>query len=189
MKYRIVSVVVLVISIFVLPSCGGGGGGNGGSSSGLPSGSVPYLLGPVQVTSVANTDIGAGYDVTVTLQADGPKGVMFVSLWIMEDGGGGDFRALDLVNTGGNTWEASTNTFLPLSSGNFYIEDIILEDEDVFASPPVIVGSGWYIVNSALSSTRYFIDERIIDYADITPPWIHYEAGVGNINITTFSLP
>jgi len=189
-KRRFFSFLVVFFLTLIIQACGGGGGGNGGLGiSGLPSGSVPYLLGPVQVTWEANTDIGTGYDVTVSLQADGPAGVMFASLWIYENGGSGDFRSLDLINTGGNTWQATTSSFLPMSSGNYHIDSIMLEDQDTFASPPVMVGSGWYFINEAISSARFTLDERIIDYADITPPWIHYELGLSNIDITTFTLP
>lgn len=184
MKFRTFSFVLLFLAALALQACGGSNG-----SSGVPSGNVPYLLGPVQVTWLANAVDNTKYDVTVSLDADGPDGVMFVDLWIIEDGGGGDSRPLDMVNISGNTWEATTNTFLPLAPGNYYIDSIILDDEDVFASPGVIVKSGWYFINPMLSNARYTIDERILDYADLGSGFLYYRLGVGNIGITNFALP
>jgi len=49
------------------------------------SGHVPYLISAPSLTFAVNAWDNTKYDITVTLEADGPTGVLFVDLWIEDE--------------------------------------------------------------------------------------------------------
>ncbi len=128
-----------------------GGCGDSSDSDEAPLGGVsdhvPYLVGAPTVTFVPN---GTDYDVTVTLEADGPTGVMDVSLWIF-DVTLANSASLDLTNTPGTKfWTATTNPLIPLPPGEYYVDDIVLNDGDPFTADPL--RTGWYISDPLFSA-------------------------------------
>jgi len=153
--------LVPVSMAFLLVSCGGGGGGggNGGPGNGI-SGKVPYLVSGPAVTFAVSAWNPAMYDVTVTLEADGPTGVMFAQVLITHETPTGDFAFLDLVNIPGTKrWTGTTIAQVPLSAGSYRVDDIHLDDGDVFTADPL--GTGWYFVMPVFSTSMYYVDERI----------------------------
>lgn len=86
------------------------------------------------------------------LDAAGPSSIYSVSLWIYSKDDSNAFTSLDSQHAGGNTWSAMTYAYVPLPPGNYYLDSIMIEDGDSFAGRQV--RSGWYMVNSMLSSTR-----------------------------------
>lgn len=178
---RAAYVCVLALQLI---ACGGGGGG-GGSSLGNISTNYPYLTATPQISYVQNIYDQSKYDVTVTVQATGPTGVFSIGLWIESSSNSSAFEHLDLQNIGGNTWTATTNAFLPLSAGNYYLDSITLEDSDPFNGGQV--RSSWYVAG-ILSTTHYGIDQRLTDYGtNFGIP--EYNVGVSNIPVVTFTLP
>mgnify|MGYP001596820177 FL=1 len=136
--------IVMVLSLALLASCGGGGGGTGGSGSAI-SGKVPYLISGPTVSFSSHPTFTTQYNVTVTLEADGPTGVAFADLWIFHETDGSNFTHLDLINAPGTKrWTGTTLTLLPLVPGQYYIDDIILDDGDPFTADPL--RTGWYAI-------------------------------------------
>ena len=174
---------LIVLITLGLAGCGGDDDPEGDGDA--VSGYVPYLLSAPTVSFSANATTPTSYDVTVTVEANGPTGVAFASLWIIDVNNSGNFAFLDLINTGGTTWTATTMALLPLAPGQYYIDDIILEDADVFADP--VVRTGWYTEDFFFSSNNYFVDERELVTATLEIPF--YNFGVSGIGVTRFTLP
>ncbi|MHB8846336.1 MAG: hypothetical protein ACYC7L_16500 [Nitrospirota bacterium] len=125
------------------------------------------------------------YEVTVTLEADGPTGVFAAEVFINDETGSGDFTFIDLVNKPGTKrWTGSTNTYVPLSPGQYVVEDITLDDGDWLTADPL--GTGWYIADSVFSSSMYYVDERITSSA---PAIEYYGGGLTSKPVTRFTLP
>lgn len=144
----------------------------------------PYLVSAPQVTFVQNVNDTTKYDVTVTLDANGPNPIFAASLWIQPKDNSMNFAQMDLQYNGGTTWSYTTNTLLPLPAGDYYLDSIMLEDADAFSGG--IVKSGWYIVG-LLSASKYGIDQRETNWTtlDITDS----NFGVSNIPVINFTLP
>ncbi len=176
--------MVMVLSLALLASCGGGGGGgNDGLGSGI-SGKVPYLVSGPSVTFRSSPTVAGTYDVTVTLEADGPIGVMFAGLWILHETDGSNFTHLDLVKTPGTKrWTGTTNTYMPLDPGNYHIDDIMLGDGDFISADPL--RTGWYIIEPMFSSSMYYVDERIMSGTT----FLYYGGGLTSRPVKSFTLP
>lgn len=120
------------------------------------------------------------YDVTVTLYADGPTGVKVVQLWINGD----NAMPLDLINIPGTKkWQGTTNYYTPLPPGQYYIDQILLYDNDPFTQDEL--RTGWYIMMPNVSTSKYFVDERITKGVS----FLFYNYGLTDFNITSFALP
>jgi hypothetical protein len=178
--------LVPVSMAFLLVSCGGGGGGGGnGDLGGGISGKVPYLVSGPSVTSAVSVNDPTRYAVTVTLEAEGPIGVFAAEVFINDVTGNGDFTFIDLINKPGTKlWTGSTNTFVPLSPGQYLIEQIVLDDGDWNTADPL--GTGWYIVEPLFSSSMYYVDERITSN---TPAFLYYGGGLTSKPVKRFALP
>jgi len=169
--------------ILILAGCGGGGGGKDGGDSAV-SGQVPYLVNGPSITFSTHPTITANYNVTVTIEADGPTGVMFAGLWILHETDPSNFTYLDLSNIPGTKrWTGTTNTYLPLVPGQYYIDDITLDDGDVFTADPL--RTGWYFIMPYLSTSVYYVDERIT--SGLTMPF--YGFGLTSRPVGRFTLP
>ena len=175
---RTAFIIILALQLF---ACGGG---SDGSSLGNVSTNYPYLTATPQISYVRNIYDQTKYDVTVTVQATGPTGVFSISLWILSSTNQSVFEALDLQHVGGNTWTATTNVYLPLASGNYYLDSIILEDGDPFNGGQV--RSSWY-ETGLFSSNNYGIDQRLTDWSNVNI--LQYNIGVSNIPVVNFNLP
>ena len=148
MRFHCTKWLTFIFMVSIIAACGGGGDGDG-----AVSGHVPYLVSAPDVTYATSGIDSTKYDVTVTLEADGPTGVMFVSLWIIDENNSSNFTFLDLTNTPGTKhWTATTDTLLPLPSGQYYVDDIVLDDGDPFTADPL--RTGWYI-SDPFFSTRF----------------------------------
>jgi hypothetical protein len=169
---------------FLLVSCGGGGGGGEtGGGSGI-SGKVPYLVSGPSVTFAVSAWNPAMYDVTVTLEADGPTGVAFTQVLITHETPTGDFAFLDLVNTPGTKrWIGTTYYATPLSPGQYRIDDIHLDDGDFLTADPL--RSGWYMVMDIFSTSMYYVDERIMSGMNFQ----YYGGGLTSKPVRRFTLP
>ena len=75
--------VMSVLMLLILVGCGGGGGGTG--AGGAVSGKVPYLVSGPSFTLRSSPTITGKYDVTVTIEADGPTGVYAALVWITDE--------------------------------------------------------------------------------------------------------
>lgn len=170
---------VLVLAV----AAGCGGGGSGGTANGAISGHVPYLLSSPTVTyslSTLSTTTNY-YDVTVTLQADGPTEVQNVDLWIMDSNDNSNFDHLDLANVSGTKkWTATTLALVPLPSGQYYLDSILLDDGGT-----TTLRQGWYTYMSLLSTNTYCADERETAGTNM----LFYNFGVTGIHVTRFTLP
>ncbi|NIQ08569.1 MAG: hypothetical protein GWO08_00985 [Gammaproteobacteria bacterium] len=122
---------------------------------------------------------------TVEVDVDGPTPIYSVNLWIFSENNTSVFDSIDLQPVGGTTWSATTDTWLPLPAGNYYIDSITIEDGDPFANGQV--RSGWYWINDLLSSSHYYIDQRLTDWG--TVDILELNVGMSNIPITKFTLP
>lgn len=163
--------------------------GSSGTSTGTGvSTNFPHLKSAPQVSFSQNVNNPAEYDVTVTLSADGPDGVLLVDLWIFSKDDDTIFEHLDLQFIGGTTWIASTNPFLSLPAGNYYIDSIMVQDADPFDN--VMVKSSWYNTGF-LSSTQYDADQRITDWDPLSPDFgiFDFSLVLSNISIVNFTLP
>lgn len=179
---RITKLAVLALALAVVAGCGGGDG-NGATGSAV-SGRVPYLLSAPTVTFAAHPSIAGHYDVTVTLEADGPTGVAFVGLWIKDQSNSSNFDHLDLVYIPGTKrWKAATYPLLPLPAGQYYIDSITLNDGDPLTADPL--RTGWYVIMPPLSTSAYFVDERETSGIDI----LYYNWGLSAIPLSRFTLP
>jgi hypothetical protein len=171
------------VLLLILAGCGGGGGGENGTG-GAVSGKVPYLVSGPSFTIRSSPTSTGNYDVTVTIEADGPNGVMFAGLWILHETDGGNFTHLDLVKTPGTKrWTGTTNTYVPLVPGQYYIDDIVLDDGDPFTADPL--GTGWYFTMPGLSTSVYYVDERITSSVS----FLYYGGGLSSRSIGRFTLP
>lgn len=174
--------MVMALSLALLASCGGGGGGTGGG--GAISGKVPYLISGPTVSFSSHPTFTTQYNVTVTLEADGPTGVAFADLWILSETGGLNDTHLDLSKTPGTKrWTGTTLNVLPLDPGKYYIDSIVLDDGDPFTADPL--GTGWYFIMPPLSTSVYYVDERIT--SDTT--FLYYGGGLTSKPVTKFTLP
>jgi len=173
---------ILAVIILLLAGCGGGKSDNHGSGSAV-SGHVPYLLSKPTVTYAVNALDNSKYDVTVEVEADGPTGVAFADVWILDDTGA-SFDHIDLVHiTSTKLWRGSTNTLVPLPSGNYRVDNIMLHDGDPLSADPL--RSGWYIYNDLFSTSVYFVDERELSGLN----FLYYNWGVTDFTISRFTLP
>lgn len=182
MKNRNIIYVVVFGLYLALSGCGSDGGSTpaiGGIST-----DFPYLKAVPQVTYIQNVVDTSKYDVTVTLEADGPDGVFSVDLWLKDKNNVSNFAYMDLYYVGGTTWTATTYSLSPLPAGNYYIDSISIEDGDSFAGG--IVKLGWYFT-SILSGANYEIDQRETNWSSLE--LINYNFGVSNIPIVNFTLP
>lgn len=176
---------LLAVLLLILAGCGGGGGGGGDGTGGVVSGKVPYLVSGPSMTFATNPSQPTKYDVTVTLEADGPTGVYSALVWITDENDWTNSTPLDLVNTPGTKrWAGSTYTYLPLDPGQYYIEEIMLHDGDPIAADPL--GTGWYFMMSPLSTSMYYVDERITSN---TPAFLYYGGGLTLRPVVRFTLP
>ena len=182
MESRNIFYVALVGVCLALLGCGGGGGST--SAVGGSNTNFPYLKAVPQVTYIQNVFDTSKYDVTVTLEADGPDGVFFVDLWLYDKNNVSNFAHMDLYYVGGTTWMATTNSLIPLPAGDYYLDSIIIEDGEPLDGG--IVKTGWYFT-SQLSGTNYKIDQRETNWT--TLELINYNFGVSNIPVVNFALP
>lgn len=172
----------LLLPVILLLVFGCGGGEQKGDA--VPSGYVPYLVSAPTVTYVRSSWDTTKYDVIVTLQADGPTGVMFASLWIIDVAGEMNFASLELTNIPSTkTWTATTNYYVPLPPGDYYLDDIELHDGDIFTADPL--RTGWYFFNSLFFNSFYSLDES--ETSGGTFPFLKF--GVSNIGVVRFTLP
>ncbi len=173
---------VLVLAV----AAGCGGGGSGGTANGAISGHVPYLLSSPTVTYSLSSYITTSYDVTVTLQADGPTGVAYVDLWIIDDSDGSDSQPIQLANiTGTKYWTGTTEYYLPLTPGSYHLDTIVLDDGDPLTADPL--REGWYSVEPLFSTTTYFVDES--EFPKDRSTFLFFNFGVTGIHVTRFTLP
>lgn len=181
---RSLTLMILTLVLFSAAACGGGGGGgdNGGGPGSAVSGYVPYLLSAPSLTFAVNASNTAKYDITVTVEADGPTGVQFADVWICDDTDA-NCEPIDLLNIPGTKrWRGTTNSFLPVPSGNYRVDDIMLHDGDPFTADPL--RTGWYIYNDFLSTSVYFVDEREVSDVNI----LYYNWGLSAIPITRVTI-
>jgi hypothetical protein len=169
---------LLVLAVLTLGACSGGG-----SSGGAETKQAPYLKSTPQVSFSASAYIPADYDVTVTIQADGPSGIYSASLWIIDVNDSTNNQVLDLVYGGGTTWYATTNYYLPMKSGTYKIDTIVMYDADPFGTS---YRMGWYYFLDSLSTTKYVVDQRDVYSA---PSFNMLAYGVSSISRKTFTLP
>jgi hypothetical protein len=109
---------------------------------------------------------------------------MFAGLWLLHETDGSNFTHLDLVNTPGTKrWTGTTNAFQPLVPGNYYVDDVVLDDGDPFTADPL--GTGWYFVMPRLSTSVYYVDERITTFVD----FLYYGGGLSSRPIGRITLP
>ena len=119
---------LLLVFPFLLSACGGGGSGEGAGNA--ESMLAPYLISSPQVISVENAP--GEFDVTVTIEADGPSGIYSATVWLFNvdpllPGAG----VLYLTQVGvTNTWTGTTNPLIPLAAGTYKVVDILLHDAD-----------------------------------------------------------
>lgn len=176
-------VYLAVLGMFlILAGCSAGDSSAPGASA--VSTNFPYLKSVPQVTYIKNVNDVTKYDVTVSLEADGPNGVYAVGLWLYDKNNTSNFAYMDLQYMGGTTWSATTNTWIPLASGNYYMDSILIEDGDPFLNG--IVKDGWY-TSDLMSNAYYAIDQRETDWN--TPEILNYNFGISNIPIVNFTLP
>lgn len=180
-QYRFLA---LLLALGILTACSSGSSGLPGSL-GSESTDYPHLLSKPQVDFSQNLYTSGEYDVTVTLEASGPAGVYSATLWIMSEDDN-EFQFLDLQFIGGNTWTATTNEFISMPPGNYYIESIILEDADPFANG--LVRSSWY-TSLFYSDSRYVVDQRLTDYDLQNFSIVEYNLATSNTTIAKFTLP
>lgn len=175
---------IYLVYTFTVAGLYGCGSGDSGSNDGA-SENFPYLLSSPRVTSIQNINQLDRYDVTVEVDVAGPTPIYSVNLWVFSKDDLNEFENLDLQPVGGTTWSATTNIWLPKPAGNYYIDSITIEDGDPFVDDQV--RSGWYMINDMLSSSHYFIDQRLTNWN--TLELLEQNAGVSNIPIANFTLP
>ena len=182
---QLLFISVLTLQLF-LTACSSGSSGSS-TGSGVNT-NYPHLTSAPQISFSQNVNDPTEYDVTVTLSADGPDGVQLVDLWIFSKDDDTIFEHLDLQFIGGTTWVATTNPFLSLPAGNYYIDSMMVQDADPFDD--VVVKSSWYNTG-LLSGTHYDADQRITDWDPLSPDFgiIDFTFLVSNIAIVNFTLP
>lgn len=181
--------LVPVSMAFLLISCGGGGGGGGTGGGSAISGKVPYLVSGPSVTFRSSPTVTGMYDVTVTLEADGPSGVKVAYVWLFDETDDSDTQPVDLFNTPGTKrWTGSTYSFFPLAPGQFSIDEIILEDGEYPADDTI--GSGWYFVMPIFSTSMYYVDESIVTFpTPSTIQYLYFGGGLTSKPVRRFTLP
>lgn len=180
---RMAEPAILALALLAAVGCGGGGGGDtGGGQASVVSGKVPYLLSAPSLTFAVNAFSSAEYDVTVTVEADGPTGVAFADVWICDDADT-NCEPIDLANIPGTKrWRGSTNAFLPVPAGRYRVDSIMLHDGDPFTANPL--RTGWYIYDDFFSTSVYFVDER--EVSDVE--FLYYNWGLSSIPITRVTV-
>lgn len=175
--------MILSLAFLAIVGCGGGGGSDGSGPGGAVSGRVPYLLSKPIATFASSTWDNTHYDVTVTVEADGPTGVQFADVFLRDDTGT-NFAFIDLDHiTGTKQWRGATNTFVPLPAGNYRVEEIMLHDGDPLNADPR--RTGWYIYDEFFSTSVYFVDERELSGVNI----LYFNWGLSAIPVTRVTLP
>ena len=186
MKGIALSICSLVLLATALSGCN-----DGGDSKTPPSNSAstdyPYLLSAPRISTTPNKYDPAYYDITVEVDVAGPAPIYSVGLWIQPVDNGGQFDYLDLQYVAGNTWSATTIEYVPFSAGSYYIDSILIEDGDPLAGG--LVRSGWYFQNNLLSTSHYFVDQRLTNWDPANLGILQQNMGVSNIPISRFTLP
>jgi hypothetical protein len=109
---------------------------------------------------------------------------MFAGLWILHETDASNFTYLDLIKTPGTKhWTGSTNALLPLVPGKYYVDDIKLDDGDPLTANPL--RSGWYVLMPLLSTSTYYVDERIT--SNLT--FQYYGGGLTSKPVGRITLP
>lgn len=152
------------------------------SSSDATSTNFPYLLSEPKISLYPSNYTPNFYDVTVELDATGPDPLYSIGLWIRSKTNSSIFTYLELQPIGGDTWSATTNTYLPMPKGEYYIDSITIEDGDIFGTG--LVKSAWYFINPLISYNHYTIDQRLTDYDPNSPGFAILKENVGASNIT-----
>lgn len=173
---------LLIAISFLLSACGGGGGGGGGDTESLLA---PYLISSPQVSFAQNATVPSEWDVTVTIQADGPDGIFSATVLLIDEIGT-DTSVLYLTPIpGGNSWTGTTNTLIPVAAGTYKVGDIILNDADP-SGFGASYRTGWYFEMPIFSTTHYYVDQRDV-YS--SPGFTLIANGVSSIPITRITLP
>lgn len=175
-------VMVMALSLALLASCGGEGGGTGGSGS-VISGKVPYLVSGPSVSFRSHPTFTTQYNVTVTLEADGPTRVYSALVWITDENDWTNATPLDLVNTTGKLWTGTTEVWSLLTPGKYHIDEIMLDDGDWQTASQL--GTGWYFIMPPLSTSVYYVDERITSNTTV----LYYGGGLTSRPVSRFTLP
>lgn len=181
---RTTKLTILALVLLALAGCGGGDGGDtDGNTGSVVSGHVPYLISAPSITFAVNSFDTAKYDVTVTVEADGPTGVQFADVWICDDAGA-NCEPIDLTNISGTKlWRGSTNVWVPVPAGTYHADEIMLYDGDPFTADPL--RTGWYIYNDLFSTSVYFVDEREVSDAG---GFLYYNWGLSAIPVTRVTV-
>lgn len=178
--------LVLVLACAVTIGCGGGEGANSGGDNAV-SGKVPYLISGPSISFRSSPTIIGRYDVTVTIEADGPTGIKIAYVWLVDETDDSDTQPIDLYNvTGTRRWTGTTDGLLPVASGIFSLEHIILEDGEYPADDPI--ATGWYFVQPLFSTSMYTVTEKITTYDPATVN-LFYGGGLTSWPVTRFTLP
>jgi hypothetical protein len=170
---------LLLAILFLLSACGGGGGDGGNAESML----APYLISSPQVSFTPNLSYPGQFDVTVTIEADGPNGIYSASVWLIDVNDSSNSYFMDLTASVANTWTATTNSFIPLAAGTYKVDTITLYDADPFGASYL---TGWYFEMPLLSSSHYYVDQRDV-YNN--PEFNMIAFGVSSTPITRFTMP
>ena len=183
---RNMKLLVVPLLLVLIAGCGGGGGGSNGGGNAI-SGHVPYLISAPSVSYKLSTIVTPSYyDVTVTLQANGPTGVYNVSLIMYDVTNSSNFDFPTMINISGTTWRGSTLPLVPLPSGQYQIDSITLNDADILSATHW--RSGWYIIEPMISNDFYFVDEREITTVP-SMSFLFYNYGLSGFPVTRFTLP
>jgi hypothetical protein len=75
------------------------------------------------------------------------------------------------------------NVYSPLSPGQYYVDEIVLDDGDPFTADPL--RTGWYFSEPFFSTSKYYVDEREMSGFNL----LFYNFGLSGISITRFTLP
>mgnify|MGYP001119924874 CR=1 FL=1 len=190
MKKRIKKSTTISYLVFMvaLLSCKSDGTSSSPTNNDATSTRYPYMASAPRVTSIPNIYDQTRHDMTVELEATGPDPIFGISLWVHSKSDPSTFAHMELHPIGGNTWSATTNVYLPLPAGDYYIDDVMIEDADPFATGPL--KSGWYMVNPLISSTHYTIDQRLTDNDPQSSSFgtLEHNFGVSSIPVFNFSL-
>lgn len=183
-NYYYRATLLLAIPILLI-ACGGGpgGGGDGGNAGSMLA---PYLISTPQVSFVPNGIDPGKYDVTVTVEADGPNGIYSASVWMIDVNDFSNSYFLDLISSGANSWSATTNTWLPLAAGTYKVDSITLYDADPTAGFGASYLTGWYFEMPLLSGRNYYVDQRDV-YSN--PDFNMIAFGISSIPIKRFTMP
>lgn len=148
-------------------------------------GESPYLLSPPRVAFTPSALDPSRYDVTITLEAAGPRPIYDVALWVFSAEDVSVFASLKLQPVGGNSWSVTSDPSTPLAAGNYYIDDILIEDGDHASAG--LVGSGSYRINDFFSTAYYVSDQRQTDWSTGAIPRQHI--GITKIPLVHFAMP